>query len=64
MISGYKTPQTESLFCATAVAYANECWTNKTDVKNFNKRPVAQKKIVDKLITGCTVIEAAFEAEF
>ena len=39
MVSGYKTPQEESFFYATAVAYVNECWTNKTDVKNFNKRP-------------------------
>lgn len=64
IISGYKTPQTESLFYATAVAYANECWSNKTDVKNFNKRPVAQKKIVDKLIKGIAVLEPAFETEF
>ena len=68
MISGYKTPQTESLFCATAVAYANKCWTNvdKMDAKNVNKRaiPHDQKKIVDKLITRWAVIEAAFEAKF
>ena len=64
MVSGYKTPQEESFFYATAVAYVNECWTNKTDVKNFNKRPVAQKKIIDKLIKGCAVIEPAFDLEF
>ena len=34
------------------------------DVKNFNKRPITQKKIVDKLIKGINVIEPAFETEF
>ena len=63
IVTNFKAPMSHTLPYAVCLAYANALWPRE-QYKTLNKRPVAQKKLVDKLTTAFDEIKHRFVVNF
>ena len=63
IVNGYNSPKGKELIHAIVLAYANTQWTNKEEVKSFNKRVASQSKLVSVILESADRMAERFTKE-
>ena len=63
IVTNFKAPMSHTLPYAVCLAYANALWPRE-QYNRLNKRPVTQKKLVDKFTTAFDEVKDRFAVHF